>query len=266
MPLKSFVGELKSIKCGIGGISGCGFEVKRSHHNRAQPHSAVREESRSSYRKHNPTDLSEQRGCWANLPPELVRDVLHRVEASENTWPARKHVVACAAVCRTWRKIIKALVRMPEECGELTFPESLKQPGPRDTPVQCLIKRDQETSTYHLYLSLTAALPVENGKFLLAAKKFRRATQTYYIISLNADDMYRESHNCLGKVRANFLGTKFTIYDCQPSHNDDVVPNSQVGWHVGCKPVSPRLPAIDYDVAHIEYELNVLGTRGPRRM
>ncbi|GMP76768.1 hypothetical protein CsSME_00033308 [Camellia sinensis var. sinensis] len=35
---------------------------------------------------------------------------------------------------------------------------------------------------------------------------------------------------------------------------------------VGSKQVSPRIPAGNYPVAHISYELNVLGSRGPRRM
>lgn len=37
--------------------------------------------------------------CWANLPQELLREVLLRIEASESEWPLRKRVVACAGVC-----------------------------------------------------------------------------------------------------------------------------------------------------------------------
>lgn len=35
---------------------------------------------------------------------------------------------------------------------------------------------------------------------------------------------------------------------------------------VNVKQVSPRVPSGNYPVAHISYELNVLGSRGPRRM
>ncbi|MCO5596904.1 hypothetical protein L7F22_050975 [Adiantum nelumboides] len=70
---------------------------------------------------------NEKQSCWANLPPELLRDVLQRVEVSESTWPARKHVVACACVCRNWRDIVKGLVNTPEQSGKITFPISLKQ-------------------------------------------------------------------------------------------------------------------------------------------
>jgi tubby and related proteins len=68
-----------------------------------------------------------KQNCWANLPPELLRDVLVRIEESEATWPPRKDVVACAGVCRSWRDVMKEIVNLPEIFGKLTFPISLKQ-------------------------------------------------------------------------------------------------------------------------------------------
>lgn len=73
-----------------------------------------------------PSEAMDQ-SCWAQLPPELLREVLVRIEASESWWPARKDVVSCAGVCRTWRGIMKEAVRVPEVSGKLTFPISLKQ-------------------------------------------------------------------------------------------------------------------------------------------
>ncbi|GFP96035.1 tubby-like F-box protein 2, partial [Phtheirospermum japonicum] len=95
-----------------------------------------------------------EQGQWANLPPELLLDIIRRVEESEIAWPARTVVVFCASVYRSWRDIIKEIVKTPEECGRLTFPISLKQSGPRDGPIQCFIKRDRTTSTYRLYFGL----------------------------------------------------------------------------------------------------------------
>lgn len=66
--------------------------------------------------------------------------------------------------------------------------------------------------------------------------------------------------------RSNFLGTKFTIYDSQPPHSGAIASTNRAGRRIGSKQVSPRVPAGSYNVAHIAYELNVLGTRGPRRM
>ncbi|CAN4091467.1 unnamed protein product [Withania somnifera] len=194
-----------------------------------------------------------RQSCWANMPPELLRDVLMRIEASDSAWCPRKNVVACAGVCRSWREIMKEVVKTPEICGKLTFPISLKQPGPRDNLIQCFIRRNRNSQTYHLYLNLNEASN-DDGKFLLAARKCRWPTYTDYIISLNAEDVSKGSSTYIGKLRSNFLGTKFTIYDAQPL------------MFVGMKQISPRIPTGNYPVAHISYELNVLGSRGPRRM
>lgn len=261
MPLKNLVRDFRDIKENIGNISRRTFDVKFPYHSRTRSQSAVLDVLPPTS-----TDFLSQHSCWANLPPELLRDVLQRVESAEGSWPARKDVVACSAVCKTWREITKELVKTPEESGMLTFPISLKQPGPRDVPMQCFIKRDRASSTYFLYLGLSPSLLVENSKFLLAARKVRRATRTDYSISLNADDMSRGSNAFVGKIMSNFLGTKFTIYDSQPPHNGAVVSTSRAGRRIGSKQVSPKVPAGSYTVAHIAYELNVLGTRGPRRM
>lgn len=68
-----------------------------------------------------------EQGRWANLPPELLLDIIRRIETSETSWPARSAVVFCAAVCRSWRDVTKEIVQTPEQCGKLTFPISLKQ-------------------------------------------------------------------------------------------------------------------------------------------
>lgn len=66
--------------------------------------------------------------------------------------------------------------------------------------------------------------------------------------------------------RSNFLGTKFTIYDSQPPHGAAIQPDSQPSRRFHSKQVSPRVPACNYVVSTIAYELNVLRARGPRRM
>ncbi|KAL3638905.1 Tubby-like F-box protein 8 [Castilleja foliolosa] len=204
---------------------------------------------------------------WANLPLELLRDVIQRLEENESTWPARKHVVACSSVCRSWRDMCKEIVQCPEHTGKLTFPISLKQPGFRDGTIQCFIKRNKSNLTYHLFLCLSPALLVENGKFLLSAKRNRRTTCTEYVISIDADNISRSNNNYIGKVRSNFLGTKFIIYDTQPPHNVSSI--SQPGTtsrRFHSKRISPKVPTGNYNIAQVSYELNVLGTRGPRRM
>lgn len=211
-----------------------------------------------------PIHLIKQ-GQWANLPPELLLDIIQRVEESETSWPARAAVVFCASVCKSWRDITREIVKSPEECGRLTFPISLKQPGPRESPVQCFIKRDRATSTFYLYFGLMPS-EGERDKLLLAAKRIRRATSTEFVISLVADDFSRASSTYVGKLRSNFLGTKFTTCDSQPPCDAATQQNSRSSRRFNSKQVSPRVPACNYNVGTVSYELNILRTRGPRRM
>ncbi|XP_020108731.1 tubby-like F-box protein 6 [Ananas comosus] len=256
----SFRSIIQDMRDEIGNISRKGIEVKIGYGLRSRSHRAVVANAPPP----PPVDALGQ-SCWASMPPELLRDVLVRIEESEGAWPPRRDVAACAGVCRSWRDIMKEIVKTPEVSGKLTFPISLKQPGPRDFPLQCFIKRNRATQTYYLYLGLTQAL-TDDGKFLLAARKCRRPTCTDYLISLDVDDMSKGSSTYIGKLRSNFFGTKFTVYDAQPPYDGAIIAKCRSTRVVGSKQVSPRIPAGNYPVAHISYELNVLGSRGPRRM
>lgn len=254
MSLKSIVRELREMKDGIGNISR--REGKHWRH-RTRSHVAPDQAPTQSE--------SIQQGRWANLPPELLLDVIRRVEESETSWPARAVVVFCGSVCKSWREVTKEIVKTPEQCGRLTFPMSLKQPGPRESPIQCFIRRDRTTSTYLLYFGL---VPSENesDKLLLAARRIRRATCTDFVISLVTDDFSRASNTYVGKLRSNFLGTKFTICDSQPPCEMAIQPSIRSTRRFHSRQVSPRVPAFNYNIGTISYELNVLRTRGPRRM
>nr|DAD21243.1 TPA_asm: hypothetical protein HUJ06_022706 [Nelumbo nucifera] len=70
--------------------------------------------------------VSDEDG-WSDLLPELLVEIIQRVESSEDRWPSRKNVVACASVCKRWREVTKGTVRSPLQCGKITFPSSLKQ-------------------------------------------------------------------------------------------------------------------------------------------
>lgn len=247
----SFKSMLQDMKGEFGSISRKGFGSRSRSQRMVEDRSAAI------------VDALKQ-SCWANMPPELLRDVLMRIEASESRWPARKNVVSCAGVCRNWREIMKEIVKNPEFSGNLTFPISLKQPGSRGSLIQCFIKRNRSAQTYHLYQSLDQG--VDEGKFLLTAKRCRRATCTDYIISLNAEDVSKGSNTYIGKLRSNFLGTKFTVYDAQPPNAGALATKCHSFKPGSMKRVSPRVPAGNFPVSHISYELNVLGSRGPRRM
>ncbi|KAF8405884.1 hypothetical protein HHK36_007962 [Tetracentron sinense] len=231
----SFRSIVRDVRDGFGSLSRRGFEVRLHGHHSGK--------SQGSVHELHDQPLIFQHSRWASLPPELLHDVINRLEESESTWPARKHVVACASVCRSWREMCKDIVESPEFCGKLTFPVSLKQ---------CFN---------------FAVLLVENGKFLLSAKRNRRATCTEYVISMNAGNISRSSSTYIGKVRSNFLGTKFIIYDTQPPYTGALLSApGRASRRFYSKKISPKVPTGSYSIAQVTYELNVLGTRGPRRM
>ncbi|KAL6844233.1 hypothetical protein ACP4OV_025906 [Aristida adscensionis] len=253
----SFRSIVRDLRESFGNISKRRFEVRIHHRGKSLGSSS---------------DLQDravviQPSRWASLPPELLRDVMKRLEEDESSWPSRKDVVACASVCRTWRDMCKDIVRSPELCAKLTFPVSLKQPGPRDGVIQCFIKRDKSKLTYRLYFCLSSAVLEENGKFLLAAKRSRRTTHTDYVISMDSKNISRSSSGYIGKLRSNFLGTKFIIYDTQPPYNAGrLYSQERSSRRFSSRKVSPKVPTGNYPIAQVNYELNVLGTRGPRRM
>uniref|UniRef100_A0ACD5VTB3 Uncharacterized protein n=1 Tax=Avena sativa TaxID=4498 RepID=A0ACD5VTB3_AVESA len=261
----SFRSIARDVRDGFGSLSRRSFDVTIASlygltgHHRGKGQSSLED-------LHEPAPiLPESR--WASLPPELLQDVIRRLEADESTWPSRKHVVCFAAVCRTWRDMCKEIVLSPEFSGKLTFRVSLKQPGPRDGMIQCFIKRNKSKSTYQLYLCLTNVVTAESGKFLLSARRNRKASCTEYAISMDGANTSRSNRTYIGKLRSNFLGTKFLIYDTQPPYNGAVIPPvGRSSRMFNSTKVSPKVPPVSYNIAQVTYELNVLGTRGPRRM
>lgn len=72
--------------------------------------------------------------------------------------------------------------------------------------------------------------------------------------------------NCEFSGRSNFIGTKFTVYDSQPPRDAAIQSNQKSHERMNPKQVSPRVPSGKFSVATISYELNVLRSKGPRRM
>ncbi|KAH7387672.1 hypothetical protein KP509_16G035900 [Ceratopteris richardii] len=149
-----------------------------------------------------------------------------------------------------------------------TMERILNQPGPHERAIQCFIKRNKDTNTYFLYLGLSStSLLVEHSKFLLVARKCRRLSSIDYIISLDADDISIESSAYVGKVRSNFMGTKFKVYDVHAPYAGHMIPSSRAFKRlISNRQVCPKAPLVVHEVVYVVYQLNVFGSRGPRRM
>ncbi|OEL38151.1 Tubby-like F-box protein 9 [Dichanthelium oligosanthes] len=189
-------------------------------------------------------EVDEER--WSRLLPELLTEIVRRVDAGAERWPPRRDVVVCACVCRRWRDAAFSVVRPPLECGRITFPSSLKQVRPGRT--------------------FSARALTDKGKFLLAARRFRQGAHTEYIISYDYDDLHPGSTSYIGKLRSDFLGTKFIIYDSQAPYNGAKPSRSRSSRRFASKQISPQVSGCNYEVGQVTYKFNFLKSRGPRRM
>ncbi|CAF0811644.1 unnamed protein product [Adineta ricciae] len=118
--------------------------------------------------------------------------------------------------------------------------------------VQCRITRDKRGMekglfpTYYMHIER----PGDSKKFfVLAGRKRRRSATSNYLISTDATDLSRDGERFIGKLRANMLGTHFTVYD-QGSNPKKNIPVDQQRR----------------ELAAIAYETNILGFKGPRKM
>ena len=119
--------------------------------------------------------------------------------------------------------------------------------------VQCYIQRRKTGlgrifPTYEIYLK-------EGDQFLLAARKRKKNKSSNYLISLDKEDLARQSGNFFGKLRSNFIGTEFVLYDkgTNPEKLEGTAKESAL--------VNAR-----QELGTVLYKQNVLGSRGPRKM
>ena len=160
----------------------------------------------------------------------------------------------------------------------------LSQPAPfSGDPVQCHILRrygkggvlgigGKRYPEYFLYLDgpgTTPGVPTDGAVFLLSARRRKKSTSSNYVISLDEEDLNRQSGNFFGKLRSNFVGTEFTIFDkgAKPGAvelSKDPA-DAEARFSSDNKRPAGVLPPRT-ELGAVRYEYNVLGTKGPRVM
>ncbi|KAH3756488.1 TULP3 protein [Pelomyxa schiedti] len=124
-------------------------------------------------------------------------------------------------------------------------PTFLHTPGQRGYMTMCKIQVASKGfghPTYLLYLE-------ETNQFIVAARRRVRSKSSNYLISTDSADLARNSPCFAGKVRSNFLGTEFVIYDTGDNPK---------------KAVNPDMSRCE--LASVTYGSNPLGLHGPRKM
>lgn len=126
--------------------------------------------------------------------------------------------------------------------------EIFTKPVPKEVgTLECTIHRNKSGFNY-LYPKYTLTLS-EGERFLLNAKKRSGNKTSNYMITLDQDNLKRKGKGYLGKLRSNFMGTEFYVYDGGESFSKVKAGQS-----------------IRKEVAAVLYESNVLGSKGPRKM
>jgi tubby and related proteins len=117
--------------------------------------------------------------------------------------------------------------------------------------LQCVIYRNKSGLSNKLFPSYVLE---HDGKFLLCAKKRSANKTSNYIVSMEKKVYDKKSMGYVGKLRSNFVGTEFTLFDkgCNPS---------EVEQHSSVAQVHVR-----QELVAVFYEANLLRNRGPRKM
>ncbi|XP_065912385.1 tubby protein homolog isoform X2 [Dysidea avara] len=128
------------------------------------------------------------------------------------------------------------------------------KPVSQNTMLQCRITRDKHGLDHGMYPIYHLHLERGNGQkvFLMAARLRKKSKSANYAISVDPLELKRNSSCFIGKLRANFVGTSFTVYDngVNPSKGEALPGGSN------CR----------QELAAIVYETNVFGFKGPRKM
>jgi tubby-related protein 1 len=147
------------------------------------------------------------------------------------------------------RRFYEKLLSPFTEFAELQ--ELYMRPIPKEVgTVECTISRNKSGFNF-LFPKYILKLS-EGDKFLLSGKKRSGNKTSNYLITLDSQNLKKKAKGFLGKVRANFMGTMFEVYDDgdNPKGNKKKSDTGIIWW----------------EMASVLYESNVLGSKGPRKM
>lgn len=146
-------------------------------------------------------------------------------------------------------EISEALLKDP-----VNLRRKLMDPVPKSSGMlQCYIKRNKGIKNrlcpeYRLYLK-------SSDTFLMTSKKRANKKTSNYLISIGRNDFDKNSSNIIGKLRSNFLGTEYQIFDSgrNPHQLDPFFDEKNDN-------------NIRSELGSILYASNIMGNKGPRKM
>lgn len=121
-------------------------------------------------------------------------------------------------------------------------------PPPNNSIVQITILWDKDGIKNKFYPKYHVFFSENINQHILTVKKKPKNATPNYVFSLSKEVFDWKSEFSLGKLRSNFIGTEFTLYDSgeNPKKGDPQKCRKELGF--------------------IEYEKNILGLKGPRKL
>ncbi|KXS20334.1 Tub-domain-containing protein [Gonapodya prolifera JEL478] len=147
----------------------------------------------------------------------------------------------------------------------------IMNPVPQGKKVLCKIVRHKEGieriyPSYELFIEE----PDESLTFVLAARKRKKSKSSNYVITTTRITSTKAKENVVAKVRSNFLGTEFTVYDDgrnpSPRKESRSRSGSGAGSGSGSGSRETQQGELRAELAAVLYEHNILGFKGPRKV
>ncbi|PNH02415.1 Tubby [Tetrabaena socialis] len=86
--------------------------------------------------------------------------------------------------------------------------DAVRWVAPSDGMIRCIVRRVKNflgnTTAYHLFLD-------SGDCFMLAARKRKKSKASNFVLSTNQEDLGKDSDHCIAKLRANFVGTEYSL-------------------------------------------------------
>eukprot|EP00756_Hemistasia_phaeocysticola_P025091 Hpha_TRINITY_DN15987_c2_g9::TRINITY_DN15987_c2_g9_i1::g.72328::m.72328 len=121
-------------------------------------------------------------------------------------------------------------------------------PPPQVGMIRCRVERES-SALFPLYRLFLEGEKGAQPRMLMAAQRKKACRTSHYVICLNDANFTRDSPSYEGKVRGNFVGTEFSVYDR--------------GERAGA---DRRGECVRSELAHVEYKANMVSNRGQRHL
>ena len=200
----------------------------------------ITEQKKESSKEHPNVEIKEKENI---IPEEKVNDeIIKKFEATSIINGGKNNLDENDPRIKLYN-----LINSKESMDDYNILKSfITTPLPKRTVFRCNIVRKKEGLDKAFPKYYVHTFP--NERFLMAARKRPKNSTPNYIITMNKDNFDKDD-KYLGKLRSNFFGTEFNLFDTGKNPKD-----------------TNNIDELRNYIAAVEYETNLFGLKGPRKM